>query len=124
MNFKKIFIGTALSLFISLVFMCLLAVVVYFANIQDRTVSAVILVLTAASVFLGAFLLARNIENGGLLNGVILAVAYFVVLLLISVFVNGSVSFSFGNFLRLFSCIAAGAAGGVFGINTSRSKDY
>ena len=123
MNFKKILIGTALSLFISLVFMCLLAVVVYFANMQDRTVSAIILVLTAVSVFIGAFLLARNIENGGLLHGVVLAAAYFVALILLSVFVNGSVSFSFGNFLRLFSCVAAGASGGVFGINTSRQRD-
>ena len=123
MYLKKIFIGTFVSLAVSLVFMCLLAAVVYFANVQDRTVSAIIFVLCAVAVLIGAFLLAKNIDSGGLLNGVVLAGVYFAVLAVISVLVNGKISLSVNNFLRLFSCLAAGALGGVLGINTSHNRD-
>lgn len=118
MSIKKIFIGTFLSLAASFVFMCFLAVVVYFANISDRTVGAVIFVLSAVSVFLGAFFLARNISSRGLLNGLMLAAFYFAVLIVISLLVNGSVEMSASNFLRLASILASGALGGILGINT------
>lgn len=123
MNLKKIFIGTAISFAISLVFMCILAIVVYFSNIQDRTVSSVIFILSALSVFIGAFLLARSVPNRGLLNGIALGGVYFIVLVILSVLVNGNVSMSSGNFLRLLSELSAGALGGVLGINTGRDRD-
>lgn len=122
MSFKKIFVGTFLSLIISLIFMCILAIAVYFANIQDRTISSVILVLSAISVFCGAFFLARSISERGLLNGLILAGLYFAVLAIISVLVNGSISLSLSNFLRLLSSLSAGALGGILGINTGADR--
>ena len=122
MNFKKIFIGTILSLIISFIFMCILAIVVYFANIQDRTVSQIVFALSALAVFLGAFFLARNIPGRGLLNGAILALCYFAVLLTVSVLVNGGVSVSVSNILRFLSTVMAGALGGILGINTSTKE--
>lgn len=118
MDFKKIIKGTAVSLLISLIFVVILAVVVYFSNVQERTIGAMIFGVTAISVFLGAYFLARNIESAGLLNGLALAGCYFAVILTLSLAVNGGVSLSASNFLRLLSCIASGCLGGVLGINT------
>lgn len=118
MDFKKILKCTFLALLASVIFMGILAVVVYFSNLQERTVSAVVFGLTAISVFVGAFFLARNVESGGLINGLTLSLCYFAVILALSFAVNGGVSLSASNVLRLLSCIAAGCLGGVLGINT------
>lgn len=118
MDFKKIAKCTFLALLASVLFMGILAVIVYFSNLQERTVSAMVFGGTAVSVFLGAYFLARSVESKGLLNGFILAICYFVVILAISVAVNGGVSFSTSNVLRLLACLAAGSLGGVLGINT------
>lgn len=122
MNFKKIVIGTFLSLVVSFILICVLAVVVYFSNLQDRTISALIFALSSISVLCGAFFMARNITCRGLLNGAALAALYFVILAVISVMVNGGISLSLSNFLRFFACIAAGGLGGVLGINTNSNQ--
>ena len=122
MSFKKILKGVVLAFLISLILICILAVVVYFSGIQDRTISTLVLVISAVSVALGAYFLARNISSGGLLNGLLLAFVYFAVLLVVSFAVNGGVSFSGSNLLRLFSQGMAGALGGVLGINTGHKE--
>lgn len=122
MNIKKIFIGTFLSLLISLVLIFVLAIVVYFSNITERTVSSVIFAVSVVSVFFGAFILAKNITSRGLLNGLVLAGVYFAVIFLISLLVNGTVTPSVNNFLRLLSILAAGSLGGVLGINTNKER--
>lgn len=122
MNFKKIIKGVVLAFLISLVLICILAAVVYFSDIQDRTISTLVLVISAFSVATGAYFLARNISGGGLVNGVTLAALYFSVLLVASLLINGGISFSQSNFLKLFAQLAAGALGGVLGINTGHKE--
>lgn len=122
MNFKKIIKGVVLAFLISIVLICILAAIVYFSDIQDRTVSTLTLAISAVSVAFGAYFLAQNISGGGLINGLMLALIYFAVLLLISILVNGSISFSQSNFLRLFAQLVAGALGGVLGINTAHKE--
>ncbi len=118
MDFKKIIKGTVIALLASFIFMVILAVVVYFSNVQEKTLGAMVFGAMAISVFLGAYFLARSIESGGLLNGLTLGICYFAVILALSLAVNGNVSLSASNFLRLLSCLASGALGGVLGINT------
>ena len=115
MSIKKIFTGTFLSLLVSLM-------LVYFSNISDRTVSAVIFAISCLSVFFGALILARNITSRGLLNGLVLSGMYFAVLLLLSLLVNGGVTLSMSNLLRLFAILASGGLGGVLGINTNKER--
>ena len=122
MSVKKILTGTFLSLLISLILVCILAGIVYFSNLSDRTVSAVMFWVSCLSVFLGALILARNIENRGLLNGIILAGFYFLIIFVVSLMANGTVSASLGNVLRLLSILASGGLGGVLGINTKKER--
>lgn len=122
MSIKKIFTGTFLSLLISLILVCILAVVVYFSNISDRATSGIIFAISCLSVFLGALVLAKNIESRGLLNGLVLGGVYFLILLVVSLLANGTVSLSFSNILRLLSILASGSLGGILGINTKKER--
>lgn len=122
MSTKKILTGAFLSLLISIILVFILAMVVYFSNISDRAVSGIIFAISCLSVFFGGLVLAKNIESRGLLNGVILAGVYFAILLAVSFLVNGTVSISPGNILRLLSILASGGLGGVLGINTHKER--
>ena len=117
LNFKKIFIGAGISLALSVLFMCVLAVFVFFLNVSDCTTSMLIFALSAVAVFIGALLLAKNISSRGLLNGLLLAVVYFLVLSAVSFAVTGGISLSSANLFRLAAILFAGMLGGVLGIN-------
>lgn len=122
MSIRKIFTGTFLSLLISLVLVCVLAIAVYFSNISDRAVSGIIFAISCLSVFFGALILTKNIENRGLLNGLVLGGLYFAVIFLVSLLVNGRVAISASNILRLLAILASGSLGGVLGINTKKER--
>lgn len=120
-NLKKVLKGVLFAFILSILAMLVLAVVVFFADVSDRTVSTLILVLSALSVFLGAVILAKNIDSRGLLNGLLLGGIYFLVLVLVSCLAGGGISFEMGNILRCVSTLAAGMLGGVFGINMKKA---
>lgn len=119
-DFKKILKGVLLSLVISILLAALLAIVVFFADISDRTVSTLVMLSSAVSVFSGAVILAKNIESRGLLNGFVLAAIYFLVLISIS-FLTGGFSFDSSAVLRFVAILAAGMLGGILGINSKKA---
>lgn len=123
LDFKKIFTGVLFSVALSILFVCILAVFVFFLNISDRTISTLIFALSALSVFFGALILGRNISGGGLLHGLFLGVVYFLILSLISLAVSGKISFAPENLFRLTGTLLSGIAGGIFGINSQKNQD-
>ena len=122
LDFRKIFIGSAVSLAISVLFMCVLAVFVFFLNVSDRTTTMLIFVLSALAVFLGALLLAKNIPSRGLINGLILALIYFLVLSAVSFAVTGGISLNSTNLFRFLATLFAGMLGGILGINGKKDE--
>ena len=119
-DFKKIVKGVLLSLAISIFLTLLLSVVVFFADLSDRTVSTLILLVSALSVFLGAIILSKNIASRGLLNGLLLAILYFLVLFAVSS-LSGDVAIDRNNILRFISVLAGGMLGGILGINSKKA---
>ena len=117
LNFRKILIGAGISFLLSLVLIALLTVLVYFGDFDDSTVSVFVLAVSVISVFVGAFVLARNIQGGGLINGLVLGLIYCLVLIVVS-FLFGGVVFDFSNITRLAVILASAMLGGVLGINS------
>ena len=120
--FRKLLKAVLLSLIISVILVGLFSVIVYFADIPDRAVSGAIFVFSAVSVFMGALVLTRNIDRGGLVNGLLMAIGYFVVLAAVSLIVNGSINLNLHNILRFAACAASGMLGGVIGINSAPAE--
>ena len=117
LNLKKILIGAGIAFVVSIVLIFLLTLLVYFGDFDDSTVSVFVLVLSIISVFVGAFVLARNIQGGGLVNGLVLGLIYCLVLTVASLF-YGRVSFDFSNITRIAVILASAMLGGVLGINS------
>lgn len=120
LEFMKVLKGVLLALAISIILTVLLSVVVFFADLSDRTISTLILVVSALSVFLGAVILSKNISSRGLLNGLLLAILYFAILTAVSALSGGGIALERSNILRFVSVLAGGMLGGVLGINTKR----
>ena len=120
LNAKNILKATLLSLIISMIFIAVLAVIACFFDISDSVIANMIFIISAVSVLTGAFILAKNAEQKGLLNGLLLGAGYFLVILAASLLMNGRVTFNSHNLLRCFSIIASGMLGGVLGINTKK----
>ena len=117
LNLKKILIGAGIAFVVSAVLILLLTLLVYFGDFDDSTVSVFVLVLSIISVFVGAFVLARNIQGGGLVNGLVLGLIYCLVLTVASLFYGG-VAFDFSNITRIAVILASAMLGGVLGINS------
>lgn len=119
-SFKKILIGTAAALVLSLVLVAILTLVVYFGDLNESLVSTLVLAASVVSVIAGAFVLARNITGGGLLNGLVLGLFYCLILIGVSLLLDGSVAFDFKNLTRILIILAGSMLGGVLGINSAR----
>lgn len=115
---KKILKCVLLSFVMTVLLGGILAFFVYFWQMEEPTVKMINFAITVVSVLLGSFVLAKNIEKKGLLNGLIMAVIYFAVILIASFIINGKISFKTTDLTRLVTLSAAGMLGGILGINT------
>ena len=121
-NMANILKSVLLALVLSIILTAIAAVFVCFMNVSDRTVANLIFAVSAVSVLAAAFVLAKNSEQRGLLNGLLLGIGYFAVLAVLSLIINGGVEFGSQLFLRCFATLAAGMLGGVLGINATSTK--
>lgn len=104
--------------FITTVILCgLFAAAVCIWQIDEGTARIVIFLVMIVSVLFGAFVLAKNLEHSGLLNGLIMALIYFGVILLMSFILNGRFFSGIRDLTRLVTISASGMLGGILGIN-------
>ena len=119
-EFKKVLKCVLLSFVTTILLGGILAFIVYFWQVEEPTVRIIIFAAMIVSVLFGSFVLAKNVDSKGLINGLLMAVIYFLVILIISFIINGKVSFGVTNVTRLVTLSAAGMLGGILGINTKK----
>ncbi len=110
------------SLSVTFVSLCLLALGIAFGPVTEKTADICILLVTAFSIFLAGFLSARQKTARGFMHGGIAGLAYVFAAYCIAALAFGS--FSPGSsFLKLLLLgIGMGAFGGIVGVNTRRRK--
>ena len=105
------------SVIITVILCAVFSVMVYFLNIEESTARTVVFGIMIFSVLASAFLLAKSKRRAGLVNGLLMSVVYFLVLMIISAVVKGKISFGMNGFLRFVVLAAAGMLGGILGVN-------
>lgn len=116
--FNKLFKSVLIAFVINIIAISALSLFVYYFDIAEKAISAIIITISSLCVFFGGVVLARNIESRGLLNGLVLGLSYVALLLILSLAAFGSVSANMRNITRCICIIAAAMLGGVAGINT------
>jgi putative membrane protein (TIGR04086 family) len=103
------------SYFITGILLLCLSMLLYKFHISQSVVNIGIVVIYCLSTFFTGFLAGKSRKQKKFIWGLLLGVAYFVLLCLISLAVNSSIKDLSGNFLTsLLLCAGSGMLGGMF----------
>jgi len=117
-NIKKIGKSALFSQVVTVILTAIFAIVVYFGNISESISNVILLGIIIFSVFFGGFVLSKNIEHSGLLNGLFLALVYIMLLVPLSIILNKTLMFGKDEITKIICILGAGMLGGIIGINT------
>jgi len=120
LSFAAIVKGVLIALIITVLGSALLGVVYQLTGVAEKTLPATSVALFYLSILIGSFLAARDAGSRGLLHGVVVAILFMLLgLMLAGLFFDFKTAA--GNLLLRGSLSSiAGAVGGVLGVGISR----
>ncbi|HBX22751.1 MAG TPA: TIGR04086 family membrane protein [Desulfotomaculum sp.] len=120
LNFSAITKGILIALVITVLGSALLSVVYQMTGVAEKTLPATSVALFYVSILVGSFLAARDAGSRGLLHGIVVAILFMLLgLLLAGLFFDFKTAA--GNLLLRGGLSGiAGAVGGVLGVGLSR----
>jgi putative membrane protein (TIGR04086 family) len=105
-----------LSYIVTGILLLAVAFAMYKIGINENIVNVAIIIIYVASSFIGGFVSGKMIKEQKYLWGIILGLAYMVIIGLVSFVVNGNIELSAGSTLTaLVLCVAGGMMGGMVG---------
>lgn len=116
-NLISIFKGVVISLVTTFILLIIFAAILTFTNIQENTISPVVIIITAVSLLIGSTMGNRKMEKNGLLNGAMVGLIYILFLYLISSILNGNFSLNLASIIMIIVSIFFGILGGVVAVN-------
>ncbi len=111
-----------ISLFVTFLSLCLLAVCITYGPVTEQAADTCILLSTVVSIFLAGFLTARQKNSRGFLWGSAAGLLYTLIAYIIAALAFGSMTPGPGFPKLLLLGIAAGAVGGTVGVNFRRKR--
>ena len=119
---------TALALIITIItvalFLLIAALVLTYAPVPMSSVSVVSRIILLAGAFVCGFWNGAGGRKSGWLLGIVGGALYMLIITVIGMFVRDEYSFSAKTAINSLSGIVLGAGGGIFGINSTKSKKY
>ena len=110
-SFCKLLIA---SYIITGILLLLLSMILYKFHISESFVNIGIIAIYCLSTFFTGFLAGKSMQRRKFIWGLLLGGAYFLILCLISLGINSSISDLSGNFLTAFVlCVGSGMLGGM-----------
>jgi putative membrane protein (TIGR04086 family) len=102
------------SYIITGILLLLLAFLLFQFDLSEKIVAGGIIVIYVGSTFFAGFLAGKKLKNRKFLWGLVLGLAYFIVLVVVSLIVNHSLGGLTHNFLSsLILCAGGGMLGGM-----------
>lgn len=118
--FKSIIKGFIISIIASIVSIWIYAIILVKTNIQENTITTVIIGISGVSVLVGSTISCLKIKKNGILNGVCIGLLYFLSLYLLSSIALCGFGFSITALIILMVVVFLGGLGGVVGVNLKR----
>ena len=116
-NLIRILKGSGISVVITLVLLLIYSCLLTYTSINENTIPAVIIIVTAISILVGSLLSSRHIKKNGLTNGAFVGLIYILVIYLLSSIISRNFGFSVYSIIMMVASILMGAVGGIIGVN-------
>lgn len=114
---KKLSMNMIISFIITLILVCLTALIFAYTNINDRHLQTFVFGIILLSNLLGSTMFTRKIKEKGLIFGAIFGLLYCLLLYIITslIFNNFLITNTLGIYLAI--CVGSGIIGGIIGVN-------
>jgi len=106
-----------LSMFATLVALSLLALLITYGPVQESAVNSCVLAAVIVSIFVASVSVSSKSRSKGWLSGIITAISYVLIMLLLGALIFGGLSFG-EETLKMFAVsLVSGCVGGIIGVN-------
>lgn len=109
--------GICISMILSLLMMLILSMVLSFSSVKENVIMPTVIFISAFSILVSSFLVAKRIESKGIIYGSLLGLIYMLILYLLSSILNFDFSLNTNAVVMITFGIVGGAIGGVLGVN-------
>ncbi len=110
--------GVLYAYFLSLLVFLLVSVLVRYTRLSEAVLPYVTYATALVAIFIGAAYVANRLKTRGWLNGGITGLVYLLGLLIFALILLPEFKIHAGYISKIFLAFVAGAAGGIFGINS------
>lgn len=109
--------GIALAYIVTLIMMLIFSLFLTYTSLKESMIPVLNTIIMIGSIVLGSIYLTLKVGEKGWLNGMIIGVLYFIILLLLNKLIINDLNLSIFSFTKLLISIVTGIIGGMIGIN-------
>lgn len=114
---KCIFKGIIISYVITLLLIFFFSFMLLKTNINESYINAVIIIISAVSIFIGTTISTKKIKDSGIINGILVSIIYSIIIYIISSIINKDFSVNLYSMYMIIGGIILGIIGGIIGVN-------
>lgn len=115
LSLKGILRGLIVSVLMTVFFLLLISVILYFSNISEKYLNVAVYVLTALSVVTGSVICAKISESKILLNCLCCSALFLLALIALSLIKNANIYFNMHFLIMSVSVFVCGILGAIIG---------
>jgi len=116
-NLIKILKGSLFSILTTLILLIIFAALLTYTTINENTIPAVIIIVTALSILIGSQITTSRIKKNGVINGMLIGMIYIIFLYIVSSIVTKNFSLNSYSIIMSVASIIIGGIGGIIGVN-------
>ena len=117
MSFAGILKGAAAAIALTVLAAAVLAAMMYFSDVPELLVSALIFLIGALSCAVGGFFVCRAAGTKGLANGAAVGLLYYIVLAAAALIIRRELPLDAHMLIMLAAALLSGMLGGVLGVS-------
>lgn len=109
--------GTVLAMVMTIIMILILSIILSFSDIKENVIMPTVIFISSFSILIGGFLVAKKIDEKGIVYGSVLGFIYMLILYLISSIMNFDFSLNMNAIIMIVFGLVGGAIGGILGVN-------
>lgn len=119
-NLTSILKGFIISLILTIIFIWIYALLLVKTNIQESTISPVVITISGISVLIGSSIACLHVKKNGILNGACIGGMYYAVIYVLSSIAFCGFAINVKSLIMIVIGVLLGGIGGILGVNIGK----